>query len=195
MKKIRLFPSPVPVIPILLVLLAIVLSAPILYTYAQNQSNQAPSGVVPVVPVPTTVAGSIGESINSVAVLIGTIAPLIIALFAYMRTKTQDPKIQKAIDDATSVAILATTTANKTLENKQHIREALEVGIALAPEDARKALEANKAKIDQLNREIQATEAQLKRIVPLIPPEANADRIADLPRETPPSPSTRVTPP
>jgi hypothetical protein len=181
---------------ILLVLLAIVLSAPILYTYAQNQSNQVPSSsVVPVVPVPTTVSGSISESINSFAILIGTIAPLIIALLAYMRTKTQDPKIQKAIDDATSVAILATTTANKTLENKQHIREALEVGVALAPEDARKALEANKAKIDQLNREIQATEAQLKRIVPLIPPEANADRIADLPRETPPSPSTRVTPP
>jgi hypothetical protein len=178
-------------VPIFLVILTIALSVPILYTYAQNQLNQTPASVVP---VPTTAAGSLSESINAIAVLIGVIAPLIIALLAYLKAKTQDPKIQKAIDDATHVGLLATATANKAVENKQHIREALEVAVALAPEDAKKVLADNKAKIDQLTREIQATEAQIKRLVPFIPGEANADTIADLPRETPPPTPARVTP-
>jgi hypothetical protein len=37
--------------------------------------------------------------------------------------------------------------------------------------------------IDKLNKEIQATNAQISRLVPLIPGEANADTIPDLPRE------------
>jgi hypothetical protein len=37
--------------------------------------------------------------------------------------------------------------------------------------------------IEKLNKEIQATEAQLKRIAPMIPGEANTDTIVDLPRE------------
>jgi peptidoglycan hydrolase CwlO-like protein len=37
--------------------------------------------------------------------------------------------------------------------------------------------------IDKLNKEIKATQEQIKRIAPMIPGQANADTIADLPRE------------
>lgn len=188
MKNTSQFPLPTHILPILLVVIVSALAIPILYTYAQNQSTTTAA------PVPATTAGSLSESINAIAVLIGVIAPLIISLLAYLKAKTQDPKIQKAIDDGINIGRVTTAMANKTVENKQHIKEALEVGIALAPEDAKKVLEANKAKIDQLNMEINATRAQISRLVPMIPGEANADTIADLPRE-PASAAPRRAPP
>ena len=45
-------------------------------------------------------------------------------------------------------------------------------------------MDEKKALIDKLNKEIQATEAQIKRITPMIPGQANADTIPDLPRES-----------
>jgi hypothetical protein len=113
---------------------------------------------------------------------------------AYVKSKSQDPKIREAADTAISVGRIATATANKALENKQHIKEVLEVGIALAPAEAKKVLDENRARIDQLTREIQATEAQIKRLVPYIPGQANADSIPDLPREKPPSTPAREMP-
>ena len=59
----------------------------------------------------------------------------------------------------------------------------IETGLEAAPEDVQKAIEQRKVLIDKLNKEIQATNAQLSRLVPLIPGEANADTIPDLPRE------------
>jgi hypothetical protein len=37
--------------------------------------------------------------------------------------------------------------------------------------------------VEKLNKEIKATEAQIRRITPKIPGEANADTIPNLPRE------------
>jgi hypothetical protein len=174
----------IPAIPLILVLVAV--SFPVLYVYAQGQAG----------PTTTTSdsATSLANIINSVALIIGVIVPLIVSGAAYVKSKSQDPKIREAADTAISVGRIATATANKALENKQHIKEVLEVGIALAPAEAKRVLDENKAKIDRLNKEILATEAQLKRLVPYIPGQANADTIADLPREplvaTPPARET-----
>src|SRR5215210_6659711 len=79
---------------------------------------------------------------------------------------------------------IATATPIKALEKKQNIKELLEFfGIALAPEDAKKILAEKQALIEKLNKEIQATQAQIKRITPMIRGQANADTIPDLPRE------------
>jgi hypothetical protein len=189
MKKISVVQSSIPVPVVLLIVIAIVASLPIIYTSAQEQAGTT-SGTATGT---ADVAGSLTGFVNAVALLVGVVAPLIVSGLAYVKAKSQDPKIDKAADTAIHVGQVATAMANKALENKQHIKEVFEVGLALAPEDARKMLTQNQARIDQLNKEIEATQAQIKRLIAYIPGEANADTIKDLPRETPPPPP-KVTP-
>ena len=189
MKKISVMQSSIRVPVVLLIVIAIVASLPIIYTSAQEQASTT-SGTATGT---ADVAGSLAGFVNAVALLVGVVAPLIVSALAYVKAKSQDPKIDKAADTAIHVGQVATAMANKALENKQHIKEVFEVGLALAPEDARKMLTQNQARIDQLNKEIEATQAQIKRLLPYIPCEANADTIKDLPREMPPPPP-KVTP-
>jgi hypothetical protein len=188
LKKNSIVHSSIRVPVVLLIVIAIVASVPILYTTAQEQAGATTTGATTAT---TDTAAPLASIINSVAVIVGVIVPLIISGAAYVKSKSQDPRIQEAADTAMHVGQITTAIANKAVENKQHIKEALEVGLALAPPDAKRILDENRARIEQLNREIQATEAQIKRLVPNILGKANADTIPDLPREvspTPPSP-------
>src|SRR5215217_1765323 len=182
MKKISIAQSSIRIPVVLLIVIAIVASVPILYTTAQEQPGATTTGAATAT---TDTAASLAGIVNSVAVIVGVIVPLIISGAAYVKSKSQDPRIQEAADTAINVGRISTAIANKALENKQHIKGALEVSLALTPPDAKTILDENRARIDQLNREIQATEAQIKRLVPSIPGQANADTIPDLPREAP----------
>jgi hypothetical protein len=155
-------------------LLAMAIPLPILQIYAQPQNNTAT----------TSISQSLSEVINSVALLVGVVAPLIVSGLAYVKAKSQDPKINEAIETGIHVGQIATATANKALENKQNIKSLIEFGLKVAPDEVQQAINEKKALIDRLNKEIQATEAQIKRIVPMIPGQANADTIPDLPRES-----------
>jgi hypothetical protein len=126
---------------------------------------------------------AISGTINSVALLVGVVAPLIVSGLAYVKSKSQDPKINEAIDMGTYVGQMATTISNKALENKQNIKALVELGLKAAPQEVQQAIDEKKALLIKLNKEIQATEAQIKRIAPMIPGQANADTIRDLPRE------------
>lgn len=174
-----------PTIPLMVIVVA--MAFPVLYVYAQGQT-----GVTTSPPATGTgdSAASLANVVNSIAVIVGVIVPLIVSGAAYVKSRTQDPRIQDAADTAISVGQLATAMANKALENKQHIKDILEVAVKLAPEDAKKFLAENQEKINQLDREIQATTAQIKRLRPT-KKEADADTIPDLPRETPPTTPTR----
>jgi peptidoglycan hydrolase CwlO-like protein len=154
-------------------ILTIAIPLPILQIYAQPQNNTGTSDI----------SQSLGQLINSVALLVGVVAPLIVSGLAYVKSKSQDPKINEAIDMGTYVGQMATTISNKALENKQNIVSLIEVGLKTAPQEVQQAIDEKKALIDKLNKEIQATEAQIKRIAPMIPGQANADTISDLPRE------------
>lgn len=156
-----------------MVLVIVTASLPILHVYAQEQNS----------PNTTSVSQSLSEIINSVALLLGVVAPLIISGLAYVKAKSQDPKIREAADTGIYVGQLATATANKALENKQNIKELIDYSLKIAPGEATKILEGRSPLIDRLNKEILATQAQIKRITPMIPGKANADTIADLPRE------------
>ena len=144
----------------------------ILQIYAQ-QNNTDTIGI----------SESISETINSVALLIGVVAPLIVSGLAYVKAKSQDPKIKEAIDTGIHVGQMATTLSNKALENKQNIKALVELGLKAAPDEVQQAIDEKKALLIKLNKEIQATEAQIKQIAPMIPGQANADTIPDLPRE------------
>ena len=156
----------------------VVISFPIIRISAQQQGDSDAATTTT-----ATTSQSLSELINSIAILIGVVAPLIVSGLAYVKAKSQDPKIKEAIDTGIHVGQIATATANKALENKQNIKELLDFSLKIAPEDAKKMLAEKQALIDKLNKEIQATQAQIKRLTPMIPGQANADTIADLPRE------------
>jgi peptidoglycan hydrolase CwlO-like protein len=144
----------------------------ILQVYAQQNNTDTIS-------TPEAISGTI----NSIALLVGVVAPLIVSGLAYVKSKSQDPKINEAIDMGTYVGQMATTISNKALENKQNIKALVEFGLKAAPQEVQQAIDEKKALLIKLNKEIQATEAQIKRIAPMIPGQANADTIRDLPRE------------
>ena len=158
---------------IVVTVLTITMPFQILEIYAQ-QNNTATT---------TSTSESLSELINSVSLLVGVVAPLIVSGLAYVKAKSQDPKINDAIETGIHVGQMATATANKALENKQNIKSLIEFGLKAAPDEIQQAIDKRKALIEKLNQEIQATEAQIKRITPMIPGKANADTIPNLPRE------------
>ncbi len=158
---------------IVVTILTITMPFQILEIYAQ-QNNTATT---------TSTSESLSELINSVSLLVGVVAPLIVSGLAYVKAKSQDPKINEAIETGIHVGQMATATANKALENKQNIKSLIEFGLKAAPDEIQQAIDKRKALIEKLNQEIQATEAQIKRITPMIPGKANADTIPNLPRE------------
>jgi hypothetical protein len=160
------------IISMVVTVLIIAMPFQILQIYAQQNNTDTIS-----------ISESISETINSVALLIGVVAPLIVSGLAYVKAKSQDPKIKEAIDTGIHVGQMATTLSNKALENKKNIKALVELGLKAAPVEVQQAIDEKKALIDKLNKEIQATEAQIKRIAPMIPGQANADTIPNLPRE------------
>jgi hypothetical protein len=151
---------------IVVTVLTITMPFQILEIYAQ-QNNTATT---------TSTSESLSELINSVSLLVGVVAPLIVSGLAYVKAKSQDPKINEAIETGIHVGQMA-------LENKQNIKSLIEFGLKAAPDEIQQAIDKRKALIEKLNQEIQATEAQIKRITPMIPGKANADTIPNLPRE------------
>ncbi len=172
MRKITILQLSI-VFVIVLTVLTITIPFRILEIYAQ-QNNTTTT---------TSTSESLSQLINSVALLLGVIAPLIVSGLAYVKSKSQDPKINEAIETGIHVGQMATAISNKALENKQNIKTLIELGLKAAPDEVQQAIDEKKALIDKLNNEIQATEAQIKRIAPMIPGQANADTIPDLPRE------------
>ena len=161
------------IISMVVTVLIIAMPSQILQIYAQ-QNNTAT----------TSTSESLSQLINSVALLVGVVAPLIVSGLAYVKSKSQDPKINEAINTGIHVGQMATTLSNKALENKQSIKALVELGLKAAPDEVQQAIDEKKALLIKLNKEIQATEAQIKQIAPMIPGQANADTIRDLPRET-----------
>lgn len=157
---------------IVLMVLSITMRFQILEIYAQQNNTTT-----------TSTSESLSQLINSVALLLGVIAPLIVSGLAYVKSKSQDPKINEAIETGIHVGRMATTISNKALENKQSIKTLIELGLKTAPDEVQQAMDEKKALIDKLDKEIQATEAQIKQIAPMIPGQANADTIPNLPRE------------
>jgi hypothetical protein len=162
---------------VLMALTVVLISFPILHIFAQQQGSNNGDTTT------TGVSESLSGLINSVALLVGVVAPLIVSGLAYVKAKSHDPKITEAAETGIHVGRIATATANKALENKQTIKELLEFGLSVAPKDTQQAIAEKQALIEKLNKEIQATQAQIKRITPYIPGQANADTIPDLPRE------------
>lgn len=130
-----------------------------------------------------TVTESLSTLVNAVALAVGAIAPIIVSILAFTKAKSHDPKINEAIDTGIAVGKMATATANKALENKQNIKTLIDIGFKAAPQEAQQAITERQALIDKLNKEIQATTAQIHQLKPMIPGKADADTDRTLKRE------------
>jgi peptidoglycan hydrolase CwlO-like protein len=106
-----------------------------------------------------------------------------VSLLAYTKAKSHDPKINEALDTGIAVGKVATAAANKALENKQNIKTLIDLGLQTSPQDTQQAIASKQALIDRLNKEIQATTAQIKQLTPMVPGAANADTDTTLKRE------------
>ena len=117
----------------------------------------------------STLAESLSTLVNSVALAVGAITPIIVSILAYTKAKSHDPKINEALDTGIAVGKVATATANKALENKQNIKTLIDLGLQTSPQDTQQAIASKQALIDRLNKEIQATTAQIKQLTPMVP--------------------------
>ena len=111
---------------IIAILVTLMICLPIIHIYVQSNTttesfSQSASGLI-----------------NSIAMLVGVVAPLIVSGLAYLNVKSQDPKIKEAADTGIYVGLLAIATAKKALENKQNIKEIIDFSLKIAPEEARK---------------------------------------------------------
>lgn len=111
---------------IIAILATLMICLPIIHIYVQSNTttesfSQSASGLI-----------------NSIAMLVGVVAPLIVSGLAYLNVKSQDPKIKEAADTGIYVGLLAIATAKKALENKQNIKEIIDFSLKIAPEEARK---------------------------------------------------------
>lgn len=129
------------IISMVVTVLIIAMPFQILQIYAQQNNTDTIS-----------ISESISETINSVALLIGVVAPLIVSGLAYVKAKSQDPKIKEAIDTGIHVGQMATTLSNKALENKKNIKALVELGLKAAPDEVQQAIDEKKALIDKLNK-------------------------------------------
>jgi hypothetical protein len=124
-----------------------------------------------------TESESISGLINSISLLVGAVIPLIVSTLTYVKARSHDPEIKKALDTGIAVGRIATATAKKAVENKENIKSLIDVSLKEAPPQALKTL------MNKITQEIDTTNAQIARLRPDVPPEADADKIADLPRE------------
>jgi hypothetical protein len=135
---------------------------------------------------PETIANSITAlttSIGSLAVTVGTVIGLI---FTFLKARDANGRASKAEEIGIKVGQYATAFGAKTIENKENIKNITEIALGLTPEETQKAIASKKAIIDALQKQIDADNAQLSKLIGGIPtPEAKADNRDDIMRPKP----------
>ena len=76
---------------LLMTVITVMTFLPIVRIDAQENTNT---------PAPPRTAEVLADTINSIALLVEVVAPLIVSGLAYVKSKCQDPHINKALEDA-----------------------------------------------------------------------------------------------
>lgn len=149
------------------------------------QVPNATSVVIP--PVATTVQQSAVDSavalVTAVGSLIATLGALVAGVAAFLKSKSHDPKISKALDSAIDVGKLATAMGQKTVEQQKDLRTVAEVIATISPQ-AKQALDQHQKDLDYWKEKADISQQQLNRLLPLVPKEAQANAMDGLPRES-----------
>src|SRR5918911_906849 len=116
-----------------------------------------------------TASESLSGLINAISLLVGAVVPLIVSTLTYVKARSHDPQIKKALDTGVAVGRIATATAKKAVENKENIKTLIDAGLKVAPPQAQQAIEEHKTLMNKITREIDATNAQIARLRYTIP--------------------------
>src|SRR5215831_4831616 len=142
---------------------------------------QAPTATPPV--IQQTAVDSAVALTTAIGSLVATIGGIIAAVAAFLKSKSHDPKISKALDSVVDVGKLATAMGQKTVEQQKDLRTVAEVITTMSPE-AKKILDQHQKDLDYWKEKADISQQQLNRLLPLVPKEAQANTIDNLPRES-----------
>ena len=127
-----------------------------------------------------TIANSITALITSIGSLAVTVGTVIGLIFTFLKARDAHGIATRAENIGIKVGQYATAFGAKTIENKQNMKNITELALALTPDQTQKAI------IDALQKQIDADNAQLAKLLGGIPtPEAIADNRDDLMRPKP----------
>jgi type III secretory pathway component EscV len=129
------------------------------------------------------------STITSYAAMVGVIGALIVGVAAFLKTKTQNPQICKALSDIQDIGKLSTAFSQKAVEQQKDMQTVASVITALSPE-AKALLESHQKDAEYWKEKANVATQQLGVLLPLVPKEAQANSLPDLPRENPKTLST-----
>lgn len=131
-----------------------------------------------------------GDSVNSaigliqsIGILIGTLGGLVAGVAGYLKAKTHDPRITKALETAEDGGKVATLAAQKIAETQKDQTTIAQVLTTLSPE-AKKLLEEQQKNMEYWKERASIAQQQVNRLVPMVPKNAQVNNIKDLPRES-----------
>src|SRR5215213_4906068 len=129
---------------------------------------------------PEAIANSITALITSIGSLAVTVGTVIGLVFTFLKARDAHGIATRAENMGIKVGQYATAFGAKTIENKENIKNITEAALALTPDETKKAI------ADALQRQIDADNAQLAKLMGGIPtPEAIADNRDDIMRPKP----------
>ena len=135
---------------------------------------------------PEAIANSITALITSIGSLAVTVGTVIGLVFTFLKARDAHGIATRAENIGIKVGQYATAFGAKSIENKENIKNITEAALALTPDDTQKAIATKKAIIDALQKQIDADNAQLAKLLGGIPtPEAIADNRDDIMRPKP----------
>lgn len=135
---------------------------------------QAPATVDPV--------QSLVAMVTAIGALVGVIGAIITAVASMIKSKSHDPQITAISDKANVIGQIATAFGQKTAEHEKDAQTFAQVITALSPE-AKAELEKHQKDINYFTERANVSQQQLSRLLALVPKEASANAMTDLPRE------------
>jgi hypothetical protein len=118
----------------------------------------------------------------AITTAIGTVGALVASISAKIKQVSHSQRIDKIADEAQSIGQLATAFAQKTAEQQDELKTVADVITNLSP-DAKKLLEDQQKNMEYWRDRANAADQQIKRLLPLVPGDAQANNIPNLPRE------------
>lgn len=134
---------------------------------------------------PQNPVDSVVDLIVSIATAAAVVGSLVAGVAGFLKARTHDPEISKALSDIADVGKLTTTFSQKTVEQQGELRTVVRTVSDLNPQ-IKQALEEKQKDITYWQNRVDVAQQQLSRLIALVPKEAQANAIADLPREPKP---------
>jgi hypothetical protein len=130
---------------------------------------------------------STGDSSTAITALVTAIATIVASvggILAVMlpKIKTNSVETEKAKELAIEGARAATFAARGIIENREQIKEGIEAGLELGPEELRAYAANNKDRLVEYTKQLELKRKQFERLLAMIPTEGQIDLVDKFPR-------------